>query len=219
MKVEIWSDLGCPWCYIGEEHFRTALAEFEHRDQVEVIYRSFERDPEAPAERGELAALFAHSRFGKERTQQIGRQVEAAAAASGLDFVLEGQMRYNTIDAHRLMHMALDPAAGGSVQRQHELNRVMSQRHFTEGADFADHDQLADAATSIGMDRNEVQKMLASERYSANVVSDIREGLALGVNAVPFFVVNRRYAASGAQDSSALRELLQQAWQHQETGT
>lgn len=211
MLIEIWTDLGCPWCYIGEQRLETALAQFEHRDGVQVVRHSWERDPGAPVG-GESASRNAEHRFGVETTRAMGAQVRALAEAEGLPMDTDKQLRYNTVDAHRVLHLALDPEEGGSPERQAALYAALEHVHFTAGADFSDREQLADAAQAAGFDRALVVDVLESGRYLDRVRRDVADGTALGVSAVPTFVLDRRFSAVGAPEVTEMGRLLQQAW-------
>jgi predicted DsbA family dithiol-disulfide isomerase len=209
VHVEIWSDIACPWCYIGKRRFETALAGFDHRDDVTVTWRSFELDPGAPAEReGELAAHLA-SKYGSSVEQARARQAQITelAATDGLEFRFDRARGGNTFDAHRLVHLA--EAHGLQDAMQERLMRA----YQSEGALMSDHPTLARLAGEVGLPAGEVDELLASDRFADDVRDDERNGAALGITGVPFFVVDRAFGASGAQPPELLRELLDRAWE------
>jgi predicted DsbA family dithiol-disulfide isomerase len=208
MKVEIWSDLACPWCYVGKRRFEAALAEFEHRDQVEVRWRSFELDPGAPREReGDRTERLAR-KYGvsRDRAEAMHRHMTEAGAGDGIEFRFDIARDGNSFDAHRLLHLA---AAHG---RGNELAERLFAAHFSEGELLSDPDVLERCAVDAGLPAEEVSDLLAGERYAAEVRDDEATAAAFGITAVPFFVVDRAIAASGAQPPAVLRELLDRAW-------
>jgi predicted DsbA family dithiol-disulfide isomerase len=208
MDVEIWSDIACPWCYIGKRRFEAALAEFEHRDEVRVIWRSFELDPDAPRERvGDRAERLAQ-KYGMtvERAREAEQQLTQVAAGEGLGFRFDIARSGSTFDAHRLVHLAAE----------HGLQDAMKERllraYFTEGELMADHETLIAAAVEVGLPEDEARETLAGERYAEEVRDDERAAGELGISAVPTFVVDRKLGASGAQPPEALLDLLRQGW-------
>jgi predicted DsbA family dithiol-disulfide isomerase len=208
MDVEIWSDIACPWCYVGKRRFEAALARFEHRDDVTVTWRSFELDPSAPAERpGERAAHLA-AKYGLEleRAREMERQMTETAAADGLTFRFDIARAGNTYDAHRVVHLAADHGLADAMQE-----RLMAA-YQGEGALMSDHDALARLGADVGLDADEVRGMLASDRYADAVRGDERTAAQLGISAVPFFVVDRAIGASGAHPPDALLRLLDEGW-------
>jgi len=209
VDVEIWSDIACPWCYIGKRRFEAALAQFDHRDDVRVTWRSFELDPSAPHEReGDNATRLAE-KYGitVDRAKEMGRTVTDAAAGEGLDFHLETQRSGTTFDGHRVIHLAAE----------HGLQDAMKERllhaYFTEGQLMSDHDTLVRLAVEVGLDEDEVRQMLASDRFADEVRGDERMAGQFGISAVPTFVVDRAIGASGAHPPEALLQLLHQGWE------
>jgi predicted DsbA family dithiol-disulfide isomerase len=208
VEVEIWSDVACPWCYIGKRRFEAALAEFEHRDEVRVKWRSFELDPEAPSERvGDRAEHLAR-KYGMtlEQARAAEQQLTDVAAGEGLEFRFDIARSGNSFDAHRIVHLAED----------HELQDAMKERllraYFTEGELLSDHDTLVRLAAEVGLEEQEVRDVLAGDRYAQEVRDDERTAGELGISAVPTFVLDRRLGTSGAQPPEALLELLRQGW-------
>ena len=209
MHVEIWSDIACPWCYIGKRRFESALADFEHRDEVIVTYRSFELDPDAPAEReGERAAYLA-SKYGMpiEQARAMEDQMTMRAAAEGLRYRLDIARAGNTFDAHRLLHLAA--AHGVQVAAKERLMAA----YFTEGALMSDHETLFSLAR-----RARAAARTRSARCSKATASPPRcarrrpTPAGSASTACPFFVLDRRYGVSGAQSPEMLLGALREAW-------
>ena len=209
MKVEIWSDVVCPWCYIGKRRFEAALARFPHRDDVEVVWRSFELDPHAPPSPERPGSYVEHlaGKYGltPERAQAMIDNVTAAAAAEGLDFRFDLARRGNTFDAHRLLHLALERGA------QDELKERLDRGTFSEGLGVSDHHELVRVAAGAGLDETEAAEVLASGRYADAVRADEAQARAYGINGVPFFVVDGRFGVSGAQPPELLHAALERA--------
>jgi predicted DsbA family dithiol-disulfide isomerase len=208
MDVEIWSDVVCPWCYIGKRRFEHALAAFDHRQEVTVRWRSFQLDPSAPSvSEGDpierLAAKYGMSRATAEAEQA---RVTANAATEGLDFHLDLARSGNTFDAHRLIHYA------HLVGRQDALKERLMAAYFVEGAAIGEHDVLARLAVDVGLDEPDVRAVLDGDAYADDVRHDELEARQLGITGVPFFVLDRAYGVSGAQPSDTMLAALQQAW-------
>jgi predicted DsbA family dithiol-disulfide isomerase len=197
MVVEIWSDIACPWCYVGKRRFESALAGFDH--EVEVVWRSFELDPSAPASREESAAEHLAGKYGMPVEEARARQAQLAsmAAADGLELHFDRVRAANTFDAHRLTHLA---AAHG---KQDAMVERLQRAHFTEGELLSDPDTLARLAEEVGV------PALAGDEYADAVRDDERLAQEIGITAVPTFVVDRRVAVAGAQQPEVLRQLLQ----------
>jgi predicted DsbA family dithiol-disulfide isomerase len=208
MEIEIWSDVACPWCYVGKRRFEAALEQFEHRDDVTITWRSFELDPEAPAEREGDRAEHLARKYGMsaEQAKQSEVQMTQTAAGEGLDFHLDISRAGNTFDGHRLVHLA----------NAHDLQDAMKERllqaYFGEGALISDHETLVRLAQEVGLPEDEVREMLASDRYAAEVREDERTAHSFGISAVPTFVVDRQLGASGAHPPEQLLGLLRQGW-------
>ncbi len=215
MDVEIWSDIACPWCYIGKRRFEAALAEFEHRDDVRVTWRSFELDPSAPHEReGDNATRIAE-KYGitVERAREMGRTVTDAAAGEGLDFHLDIQRSGTTFDGHRVIHLAAERGL------QDAMKERLLHAYFTEGQLISDHETLVRLAVEVGLDEDEVRATLAGDRFAADVRGDEQLAGQFGISAVPTFVVDRAIGASGAHPPEALLQLLEQGWERREPVT
>jgi predicted DsbA family dithiol-disulfide isomerase len=210
MKVEIWSDVVCPWCYIGKRRFETALGRFDHRGEVEVEYRSFELNPNAqPQEQGNLEEALARKYgFSREQARAMNARVEDAAAGEGLQYRLDIAKRGNTFDAHRLIHLA---AAEGLQAAMKE--RLMAA-YFMDGLPIGDRDTLIDLAREVGIDPDHARATLDSEEFADDVRADEREATELGIAGVPFFVINRRYGVSGAQPPELMLKALNVGWEN-----
>jgi predicted DsbA family dithiol-disulfide isomerase len=207
MHVEIWSDIACPWCYVGKRRFEQALAQFEGRDEVEVTWRSFELDPDAPPSRDVDGADHLSGKYGVSREEALAMQARMTetAAAEGLEFRFDIARGGNTFDAHRVLHLA---AAHGVQDAAKE--RIM-QAYLCEGELVSDHAVLERLALDVGLPTDKVRALLEGDRFAAEVREDERTAAAIGIHAVPFFVVDRRIGVSGAHPPAALLELLRQA--------
>ena len=208
MLVEIWSDVICPWCYIGKRQFEHALEGFEHRDQVEVVYRAFQLDPSFPqGETMDVADMLA-GKMGMPREQavEMNRQMEERAAGAGLEYDLEGGQVGNTADAHRLVHLAAERGVQGDVME------ALYKAHFTDRRSVFDRESLVKVTEEAGLDAATARETLASERFASEVDNDQREARELGATGVPFFVIDRRYGISGAQPAETFAQALERAW-------
>jgi predicted DsbA family dithiol-disulfide isomerase len=208
MNVEIWSDIACPWCYVGKRRFEAALAAFEHRDDVMVTWRSFELDPAAPREREVDGATHLAQKYGTSRDEALAMQqrMTDAAAGDGLEFRFDRARAGNTFDAHRLIHLA---AAHGA---QDAMKERLMRAYLTEGEPIGDPEALERLALDAGLPADEVGELFAGDRFAAEVREDERTAAALGIHAVPFFVVDRAMGAAGAQPPEVLGELLRRGW-------
>jgi predicted DsbA family dithiol-disulfide isomerase len=209
MRVEIWSDVVCPWCYIGKRRFEEALASFPHRDQVEVIWRAFELDPQAPAERiGDYAEMLA-TKYGVpvDQGQQMIDNMTASAAGDGLDFRFDRARVGNTFDAHRLLHLAGEHGVQDAVKER------LLRATFTEGEPIGDAETLVRLVAEAGLDAEEARTVLAEGRFADDVRAEELDAQRLGITGVPFFVVDRTYGVSGAQPADVLRQVLDKAWE------
>ena len=193
MLVEIWSDVVCPWCYIGKRKFEAALAEYEHADQVEIVWKPYQLDPTAPP--GAATPVrdgYAKKFGGPERADEIIANVTGVAASVGLDFQMNRALRANTRDAHRLIAFA--------GEQQGAMKERLLHAYFTDGLNIGDHDTLADLAAEVGLDRDAVVSMLASDDGIAELNEELAEAASLGVTAVPTFVFDGRWQIPGAQE-------------------
>ena len=208
MQVEIWSDIVCPWCYLGKRNFEQALGQFGHRDEVDVVYRSFELDPTAAADATTPTVELLASKYGMtpDQAQDAQRQMEQRAAQVGLTFRMSDLRSGNTRDAHRLLQLARERG------RQPELIERLHRAYFTEQDSVFDRAALARLAADAGLDPTEVATVLDSDQFGADVTADEQTAQALGATGVPFFVIDRRYGISGAQPPELIGQALSQAW-------
>lgn len=208
LRLDIWSDIACPWCYIGKRHLEQALATFPH--EVEIVWRAFELDPAAPKVR-DLSQPYAE-RIAKKYGVSAGQgqamidRVVAAGARAGLAFHYDQIKSGNTLDAHRLLHWALEQG------KQGELKERLLRAYMTEGQAIGEPDVLVVLAAEVGLDAAEARRILDGDRYTAEVRSDERLAHELGISGVPFFVMANRIGVSGAQPPEALGAALAKAW-------
>jgi predicted DsbA family dithiol-disulfide isomerase len=209
VDVEIWSDIACPWCYVGKRRFEAALAAFEHRDDVTVTWRSFELDPTAPREREVDGATHLAEKYGTSREQALAmhQRMTDVAAGEGLEFRFDLARGGNTFDAHRLTHLA---AAHGL---QDAMKERLMRAYLTEGEPFGYPAALERLAIGVGLPEDEARELLAGDRYADDVRDDERTAAQFGIHAVPFFVVDRALGASGAQPAEVFGELLRRGWE------
>jgi len=207
MKVEIWSDVVCPWCYIGKRRFEAALEQFEAADEVEVTWRSFQLNPDHPVGARETHDEHLARKLGVTPTQvhELNERLVALAAAEGLDYHFETYVTVNTFDAHRVTHLA--EALGLGLQIHERLFRAQ----LVEGEILDDTETLVRLAAAVGVPEADTRRVLASDAYAAEVKADIDEARAIGVTGVPFFVLDRRYGISGAQPAALFLEALRTA--------
>ena len=215
MRVDIWSDLVCPWCYVGKRRFENALARFENRDEVQVVYRSFQLNPAAPRDTtsSRRDMLMRKYRRSPDQVVEMDARMTQTAAAEGLQFNLEGTLTGNTFDAHQLVHLA----------HAHGLQDAVVERlfraYFTEQQSVFDQQTLVNLGADAGLDRDEAAAALADNRYANAVDADVEVAHRLGVTGVPFYVINDRYGISGAQAPETFLDVLQQvAADHQSVG-
>lgn len=211
MKVEVWSDIVCPWCFVGKRRFESALARFEHADDVEVVWRSFELDPHAPFRRSGTMAEHLAAKYGMT-VAEAGRRLESLnelAAAEGLEYDLANTKGGNTFAAHRLIHLANST----STELGGRLKEALLHAYFEELRPVSEPEELTEIAVSVGLDHDEVVEVLASDRFSDQVRADEREASELGCTGVPFFVIDRAFAVPGAQDSETFLQALRRAWE------
>ena len=209
MEIEIWSDIACPWCYVGKRRFEAALAQFEHRDDVTVRWRSFELDPQAPQEREGDRAQHLADKYGMsvEQAHAAEQQMTDTAAGEGLDFRFDIARAGNTFDGHRIVHLALE----------HGLQDAMKERllhaYLSEGELISDPQALTRLAVEVGLPEEEVAETLAGERFAQDVRADEQDAARLGISAVPTFIVDRAIGGSGAHPPEALLGLLRRGWE------
>jgi predicted DsbA family dithiol-disulfide isomerase len=207
MKVEIWSDVVCPWCYIGKRRFETAVARFDGGADLEVTWRSFQLNPDQP--RGARATHddYLRQKMGgsSEQVRTMTDRVTALAAAEGLDYDFARYQVINTFDAHRVAHLGKVHGVGEPIQER------FLRAQLVEGEVLDDPDTLVRLSEDVGVPGDEVRDVLATDRYTAEVAADIREARELGITGVPFFVIDRRYGISGAQPADLFLQALETA--------
>jgi len=208
MKVEIWSDVVCPWCYIGKRRFEAALAQFEHANEVEVTWRSFELDPGAPRVQTEPQAERLATKYGVslEQVKGMNARLIGEAKKEGLDFRLEEAIGGNTFDAHRLIHFAAESGRADAMKER------LMKAYFTEGVAIGERAELMRLAVEIGLDEDRVKAMLSAEEFAEAVRADEARARAFGISGVPFFAIDERYGVSGAQPAEVILEALNQAY-------
>ena len=210
MRVDIWSDVVCPWCYIGKRRLEAALADFPGRDDLELTWRSFELDPSAPPSPETPGDYVEHlaRKYGTttDQAQMMIDRVVSIAAEEGLDFRFDIARQGKTFDAHRLLQLGLDRGV------QDQLKERLDHATFTEGLPVSDHEALAEVAVQTGLDQIEVKEVLSSDLYADAVRADEAQARAHGISAVPFFVIDGRYGIAGAQAPETIRAALEQAW-------
>ncbi len=209
MTIEIWSDVVCPWCYIGKRRFENALSRFDHRAEVEVTFRSFQLDPDAPQQYPKSINEWLVEAKGirLEQAQALHDRLAAMGAQEGLDYRFDKVRTGNTFDAHRLIHLAAHHGLqAGMVER-------LQRAYFSEGEPLGDLDTLVRLAAEVGLDPDEARQALETGAYATEVKADLHRAAVVGVTGVPFFVIDNQYAISGAQPSDLFLNALEQVWQ------
>ena len=211
MKVEIWSDVMCPFCYIGKRKFELALEKFPHRDTVEITWKSFQLNPDmiTDPDKNINQYLAEVKGWSVKQAEDANNYVTDIAKKVGLTYNMDKAIVANSFDAHRLSHLAK------KYNKQDALEERLFLAYFTEGKNTADHDTLIAIGVEIGLEENEIKSMLESNEFSAEVNRDILEAQMVGARGVPFFVFDRKYAVSGAQDPAAFEQVLNTIWEEQ----
>jgi predicted DsbA family dithiol-disulfide isomerase len=209
LRIDIWSDIACPWCYVGKRHLEQALAQFPERSSVEIVWHAFELNPSAPREtnEGPYAARLA-KKYGisaKEAQSKIDHLV-SVARGDGLSMDFERIRPGNTFDAHRIVHHARE------VGRQDAVKERFLRGYLSEGEAIGDPEVVARLAIDAGLDTDRVSAILSSDEYAREVRTDEAEAQRLGIHGVPFFVIGGRYALNGAQPAELMGRALRQAW-------
>jgi predicted DsbA family dithiol-disulfide isomerase len=209
MKVEIWSDILCPWCYIGKREFENALNRFKHKDKVEVTWKSFELDPSAQKDYdGDLYSLLSSKyNVSIERARQMTGALIERAKATGLTYNMDIAKATNSFDAHRLIHLAAEHGLQETVIER------LSAAYLTEGKHIGHHETLIQIGVEAGLDEADVTKMLNSNSYADAVRKDEYEAQNLRIKGVPFFLINQKYSISGAQPQEVFAEALEKIWE------
>jgi predicted DsbA family dithiol-disulfide isomerase len=208
MKVEIWSDIACPWCYVGKRRFESALRQFEHADDVKVVWRSFELDPTAPRTHAESQDELLAKKYGMtvQKARAMNERMTGEAKKEGLEFRLDRVRVGNTFDAHRLVHLAAESGKADAMKER------LMRAYFTDGEQLGETATLARLGAEVGLDPQRVRDVVASDAYARDVRADEQRARAFGISGVPFFAINDRYGVSGAQPPDVLLEALRQAY-------
>jgi predicted DsbA family dithiol-disulfide isomerase len=206
MEIQFWSDVVCPWCYLGKRRFEHALAGFEHRDEVKVVHRAFQLDPTAPKDQTFDQIELLTKKYGMSAEQIKGQHANLVelAAAEGLEYRF-GSRSGNTFDAHRLVRLGLERGVQEAV-----LERFF-RAHFTEQRSLFETDSLIALAVEAGLDADEAGRVLSEEKYTEEIEADVQQALAYGANGVPFVVIDARYGVSGAQPRATFAGALERA--------
>ncbi|WP_028281306.1 DsbA family oxidoreductase [Arthrobacter sp. H5] len=209
MQIEIWSDVKCPWCFVGKRRFEKALETFPHRDQVEVTWKSYQLDPDLPDHYDGTEQQYLAERKGiePEQVQQMWEQLSAQATGEGLNFDFHSVVVGNSFSAHRFLHLAK------SLGKADAAKEAILSAHFEQGKDTSDVDFLVKLGAGLGISEEDVRDTMSTGRFADDVRHDIREARTLGISGVPFFVIDRKYGISGAQPAELFREALDKAWQ------
>jgi predicted DsbA family dithiol-disulfide isomerase len=209
MRVEIWSDFACPFCYIGKKRFEKALAEFEFKDEVEVVYKAYQLNPNAPAEMiGTAYENFAKSHhMSQDTARKRFAMFTEMAQNEGLTYDYDKVQMTNTLDAHRLAKWS------NLFGKEAELTDRLMKAYFTEGKNLADHPTLLALVKELGLDANKAKIILDSDDFKLEAKQEMQEGVAVGVQGVPFFVIDQKYGISGAQELGYFKQALTQIYQ------
>jgi predicted DsbA family dithiol-disulfide isomerase len=211
MKVEVWSDIMCPFCYIGKRNYESALKQFDGRDKVEIEWHSFQLDPMIPKKIELKENVYRYLAKSKgipyEQSVKMHERVIDMANKAGLDYRFDKAIVANSFDAHRLIQLAKSQGLGDEAEEK------LFHAYFTEGRDFGDHETLIAIGREIGLKKEEIQYALTSEDFASKVDRDIEEAGEIGIRGVPFFVLDRKYAVSGAQPPEYFLQALKQSFE------
>lgn len=213
MRIDVWSDVICPWCYIGKRRLEQALE--ESGEKAEIVWHSFQLDPSATSDDPRDLPTRLGEKYGRDRAWgvQANAHVTEIAAELGLEYNLDKAKSANTVDAHRVLHLARDLIAAGEVpaDTQDRLKERLLKAYFTDGLPVGDHATLTQLAEEAGLPSERVREVLASTTYAQDVADDQAQALAYGANGVPFFVIDEKYGVSGAQPVEVFQEALRRA--------
>lgn len=209
MKIEVWTDIMCPYCYIGKAHYDRALAQFEHADEVELIIKSFQLSTDLPGNGNGYPVeeyLVNKAGYPKENILQMFDSIERLAASTGLKCNLRNSVAANTLDAHRLIKLATTHGLGSEVMYQ------ISKAYFEDAKDYSDIELLVSIGTNAGLKESEIREMLNSDKFKNEVAQDIKEAHSLNIDTVPTFLFERKYAIIGSEPVSAFLDTLNKAY-------
>ncbi|MFD2145706.1 DsbA family oxidoreductase [Mucilaginibacter antarcticus] len=208
MKIQIWSDVMCPFCYIGKRRFELALQQFEHKDAIEIEWKSFQLNPNLVTDTTININQYLADIKGitLDHAKQMNEQVTQMAAQVGLAYDFDRAIVANSFDAHRFAHLAKQNSLGNEVEE------ALFNAYFTQGKNISDHDTLAELGKQIGLDKAEVYHTLSGNKYAVNVQQDIAQAQQLGVRGVPFFVMDNKYGISGAQEVPTFVQTIEKAY-------
>lgn len=211
MKIEVWSDFVCPFCYIGKRRLENAMKEFSHRDAITVEYKSYQLDPTAEYVPGESFYETFSNKKGMpiDQVKAMNHQLKQQAAEVGLDYNFDDMKHANTFDAHRVAKLAAEQGKGK------EMTERLLYAYFTESRLVSDHATLIELAEEVGLKKEDVEQVLKGDNYSKAVQTDIDLAGQIGVQGVPFFVFNEKYAVSGAQPPEVFSEVLEKVWEEE----
>ncbi len=220
MKVEVWSDIMCPFCYIGKRNYESALGKFEGKDNIEIEWKSFQLDPTIPKNSKNKENVYQYLADKKgisyEQSAKMHERLIDTAKNAGLDYRFDKAIVANSFDAHKMIQLAKTKGLGDAAEER------LFRAYFTEGKDFGNHDTLIFIGKEIGLVEDEIKAALESDAFSEKVEEDIQEAAELGVQGVPFFVFDRKYAVSGAQPPEYFLQALNQSfdeWKKENTET
>ena len=216
IKIDVWSDIACPWCYIGKRNLESGLAvaaQSADAPVVEVTYHSYELSPDTPVDfdGSEIDFLAGHKGMPAEQVKQMLENVTGVAANAGLEYNFDILKHTNTVKAHELLHFAKEQGV------QPEMMERLMRAYFTEGSHVGRVEDLAVLASEVGLDADATREALTSGRFTAAVRADQAQAQAYGINGVPFFVIDGKYGVSGAQPAEAFTQILQQVWEERGT--
>ena len=212
MKVEIWSDIACPWCYVGKRRFERAQEQFEHARDDQDVRRSFELDPHAPRTHAESQDELLAKKYGMpvEKARAMNERMTGEARKEGLEFHLDRVRVGNTFDAHRLVHLAAESGRADAMKER------LMRAYFTEGEAVGDPATLVRLGIDVGLDEAKVREVVNGSAHAKDVRADEERARAFGISGVPFFAIDERYGVSGAQPSEVLLDALRQAYEEAE---
>jgi predicted DsbA family dithiol-disulfide isomerase len=205
MKIEIWSDVVCPFCYLGKRKLEKAMKAVGLNENVEIIWRSFQLDPDFPEQKAIPSSRYLAERKGypMEQINQIQKHLADRSLQYGIDFQFDKSLSFNTLKAHQLLHWSQQFGVSDS------LKEVFFKAYFTDGLDLSDEDVLTELVTKVGLKAEDAKKIIASQHYFDEIESDFYQARQLGVRGVPFFLINNRTSISGAQEDSIFEHILQ----------